>query len=115
MRPSLLPLGLLVLALGLVHPPVLQAQRAQPPLASWQGELLPPEPAGRFESRSHTGTGLLVGGLVGLAATGLFLVAFCSDADTSCGAGEVGRAVLVIAVPFAMVGALIGSLSSTEE
>lgn len=66
-------------------------------------------------SRSHTGTGLLIGGLVGAAATTLFLVGFCGDPDTSCGEDEVGRAVLVIAVPCAAGGALIGSLIHTEE
>ena len=92
----------------------LQAQRAQAPFPRWQEEQLRPAPAARFESRTNAETGLLVGGVVGLAATGLFLVAFCGG-DNSCGADEVGRAVLIIAVPFAMAGALIGSLSRTEE
>jgi hypothetical protein len=65
--------------------------------------------------RSHTGTGLLIGSLVGAAATTVFLVAFCGDPDTACGADEVGRAVLVIAVPCAAAGALIGSLIKTES
>jgi hypothetical protein len=67
------------------------------------------------ETRSHTLTGLLIGGLVGAAATGLFLAAFCSDADTQCGADEVGRAVLIIAVPPAVVGAVVGSLIRTKR
>jgi hypothetical protein len=58
---------------------------------------------------------LLVGGLIGAAATTVFLVAFCSDPDTACGADEVGRAVVIIAVPCAAAGALIGSLVRTEE
>jgi hypothetical protein len=66
-------------------------------------------------TRSHTKTGLLIGGLIGVTATTVFLVAFCSDPDTSCGADEVGRAVLIIAVPCAAVGALVGSLVRTEE
>ncbi|HKU61271.1 MAG TPA: hypothetical protein VJQ44_08655 [Gemmatimonadales bacterium] len=53
--------------------------------------------------------------MVGAAATTLFLVGFCGDPDTSCGEDEVGRAVLVIAVPCAAGGALIGSLIHTEE
>ena len=50
---------------------------------------------------------------VGLAATGLFLAAFCGDADTECGADEYGRALVIIAVPAAAAGALIGSLIHT--
>ncbi len=67
------------------------------------------------ETHSHTMTGLLIGGLVGVAPTGLFLAAFCSDPDTQCGADEVGRAVVIIAVPPALVGALIGSLIKTKS
>jgi hypothetical protein len=116
MRLPLVPaLGALVVVLGLAHPRALQAQRAHAPFPQWQGELLQPAPPARLETRAHTETGLLVGALFGAAATGLFLFAFCGDPDTSCGADEVGRAVLVIAVPCAMVGALIGSLSRTEE
>ena len=73
------------------------------------------ESAVALATRHHTGTGLLIGGLVGAAATTLFLVAFCSDPDTACGADEVGRAAVVIALPLAAVGALIGSLARTEE
>ena len=67
------------------------------------------------KTRSHTLTGLLIGSAVGLAATGLFLAAFCSDADTECGADEYGRALVIIAVPAAAVGALVGSLIHTRE
>jgi hypothetical protein len=67
------------------------------------------------ETHSHTLTGLLVGSLVGAVATGVFLAAFCSDADTQCGADEVGRAVVIIAVPPAVVGAVIGSLIRTKS
>jgi hypothetical protein len=59
-------------------------------------------------------TGLLIGSVVGAAATGAFLAAFCSDPDTKCGADEVVRAVVIIAVPPALVGALIGSLVRTK-
>jgi hypothetical protein len=60
-------------------------------------------------------TGLLIGGAVGAVATGVFLAAFCSDPDTQCGADEFGRAVLIIGVPPALLGALIGSLIRTED
>jgi hypothetical protein len=66
-------------------------------------------------SRSHTGTGLLVGALVGVAAATVFLIGFCDDPDTKCEIDEVGRAVVFIAVPVAAVGALIGSLIRTDE
>ncbi len=44
-----------------------------------------------------------------------FLVGFCGDPDTACGADEVGRAVLIFVVPTAAAGALIGSLVRTER
>lgn len=65
-------------------------------------------------TRSHTGTGLLIGGIVGAAASTVFLIGFCGDPDTSCGIDEVGRATLFIAVPCAAAGALIGSLVRTD-
>jgi hypothetical protein len=115
----------------LVLPATLRAQAARSPLPEWRAELpaasppaegfvreLPaPLEAARPVSkrRNHTGTGLLVGSLVGAAATGLFLYAFCSDDDTACGADEVGRAVLIIGMPFAAAGALIGALVRTND
>lgn len=98
----------------------LHAQAAAPPLQSWRIEALrSDEPlvplASDSTSRSHTGTGLLVGGLVGAAAATVFLVGFCGDPDTACGADEVGRAVVIIGVPPAVVGALIGSLIRTDR
>jgi len=72
-------------------------------------------PSREGATRSHTGTGLLIGGLVGAAVTTVFLIGFCSDPDTSCQADEVGRAALVFAVPAAAVGALIGWLVRTES
>jgi hypothetical protein len=108
----------------------LQAQAATAPLPAWRAE---PSATGGIlggqqawdvapalrsvespEKHSHTWTGLLVGGLVGGAATAVFLAAFCGDPDTACGADEVGRAVVIIAVPVAAAGALIGSLIRTE-
>jgi len=67
------------------------------------------------ETHSHTVTGLVIGSLVGVAAAGVFLAAFCSDPDTQCGADEVGRALVIIAVPPAVVGAAIGSLIRTKS
>jgi hypothetical protein len=107
----------------------LEAQAAPPPLPTWHpqlpnearprswassaGPLLPVEPGSR--THSHTWTGLLIGGLVGGAATAVFLAGFCGDPDTQCGADEVGRAVVIIAVPAAAAGALIGSLIRTKD
>jgi hypothetical protein len=115
---------------GLLEPPAsLQAQMATPSLPTWSVESLGGTSQRQLTwdrdalargveapaTRSHTKTGLLIGGLVGVTATTLFLVAFCSDPDTACGADEIGRAVLFIAVPCAAVGALIGSLVRTER
>jgi len=108
---------------------VLLGQVLAPPLPSWRPELrteatLRPwaesgDPVSWAEANSqthsHTLTGLMIGGLVGVAATGVFLTAFCSDPDTQCGADEVGRAVVIIAVPSAVVGAVIGSLIRTRS
>ncbi|HXZ71051.1 MAG TPA: hypothetical protein VEH31_09320, partial [Streptosporangiaceae bacterium] len=65
-------------------------------------------------SHRHTTTGLLIGGLVGAAATGAFLAAFCRDPDTRCGTDEVARAVIIIALPPTVLGAMIGSLIRTK-
>jgi hypothetical protein len=122
--------GLLLILVGLVLPAALNAQVAAARFETWQER--PPQGrdgmgrpraesgvrlalAQRAATRNHTGTGLLIGGLVGAAATTLFLVAFCGDPDTACGVDEVGRAAIVITPPFAVAGALIGSLARTEE
>jgi hypothetical protein len=116
--------GLLLILIGHVLPAELHAQAAAARFDTWQQRLpqetgvmgqLRAEPAGALATRDHTGTGLLIGGLVGAAATTLFLVAFCGDPDTACGMDEVGRAAIVITPPFAVAGALIGSLARTEE
>lgn len=107
---------LLAIGLCLGNPARLNAQALSEPLPSWTLDDSPG--AWRLDSlstRSHTGTGLLIGGLVGAAATAIFLAGFCSDPDTQCGADEVGRAVLIIAVPPALVGMLIGSLIRTRR
>jgi hypothetical protein len=110
---------LLVAALLLGSTASVKAQVAASPLPAWHAAL-PSAPANQswaWESaaaRSNTKTGLLVGGIIGLAATTVFLIGFCSDPDTVCGIDEVGRAVLFIAVPVAAAGALIGSLIHSE-
>ena len=92
-----------------------ESQTAARPLTSWHAEL-PSDPApqgGGWQgaaARSHAKTGLLVGGIIGLAATTAFLIVFCDDPDTACGIDEVGRAVVIIAVPVAAAGTLIGAL-----
>jgi hypothetical protein len=109
-----------MLWLGL--PIALPAQVATIPFSTWANELPQAQsrrpalvPVDSSITRSHAGTGLLIGGVIGAAATTLFLIGFCSDPDTSCGADEVGRAALVIAVPAAALGALIGVLVRTER
>jgi hypothetical protein len=100
-----------------------------PPLPVWSVELpaehaAQPRPSGfdtlspgysTSQTHSHTFTGLLIGSAVGAVATTLFLIAFCGDPDTECGADEYGRAIVIIAVPAAAAGALIGSLIHTRE
>jgi len=107
---------------------LLAAQARVPPLPRWRpqplGSSVPPVLALRPRAPSlstlaasehrHTITGLLIGGLVGTVAAGAFLGAFCNDPDTHCGAGEVGRAIVIIAVPPTLLGAVIGSLIRTK-
>ena len=113
---------LTVLLLGTTS--MLPSQPLAPSLTAWRPTLriestvrvAPfPQVAASSESHAHTLTGLLIGSLVGGVATGVFLAAFCSDPDTQCGADEVGRAVVIIAVPPAVLGAVIGSLIRTKS
>ncbi|HEX8242805.1 MAG TPA: hypothetical protein VF541_04905 [Longimicrobium sp.] len=123
-------ISILLIALLIGEPASVLAQAAAPARASsWRAE--PPRiaapagerafadaPAVAFDSsamRGHTGTGLLVGSVVGVSAAALFLAGFCSDADTKCEADEVGRALVFIAVPPALAGALIGTLIRTRR
>jgi hypothetical protein len=107
--------GLLSLFLLLAAPGA-EAQGAPRAFPTWDAGVAPViSREVHLAPRSHTGTGLLVGGAVGVAATTLFLVGFCSDSDTECGLDEVGRAVIFIAVPITAVGGLIGSLIRTEQ
>jgi hypothetical protein len=128
-HPATIKTGMLLFWVAVAAPPTLPAQIATPPLPTWAaGRLGGTEqrswtwdgggrtlPLDARATRSHTKTGLLVGGLIGAAATTVFLVGFCSDPDTACGADEVGRAVLFIAVPCTAVGALIGSVVHSDE
>jgi len=108
--------ALLAIGLCLGSPARLRAQALDAPLPSWSLDDSPgPWRWDSLSTRSHTGTGLLIGGLVGSVATAVFLAGFCSDPDTQCGADEVGRAVLIITVPPALVGMLIGSLIRTRR
>jgi hypothetical protein len=65
--------------------------------------------------KSKVATGALVGLLVGSAATGVFLAAFCSDPDTLCEADEVWRAFALIALPATAVGTAIGLAVRVER
>jgi hypothetical protein len=115
--------GLLLAVMLLGTAQILSGQALAPRLTSWRParwtegavRVAPVPRVASAETHSHTLTGLLIGGLVGAGATGLFLAVFCSDADTQCGADEVGRAVLIIAVPPAVLGAVIGSLIRTKR
>jgi hypothetical protein len=123
MKVTAAPAALLaVLFLGTAQ--ILPSQALAPRLTAWRPTLRIestvrvasfPRMEASSESHSHTLTGLLIGSVVGAVATGVFLAAFCSDSDTQCGADEVGRAVLIIAVPPAVVGAVIGSLIRTKN
>jgi hypothetical protein len=107
----------------------LLAQAAARPLPAWEAALpvqgssgslgwaeAPRQiPQNNLAAGSQVRTGLLVGSIIGAAATTVFLIGFCSDADTECGADEVGRAVLFIGVPAAALGALVGSLIHKED
>jgi hypothetical protein len=123
--------GLLLSISLLAGPARLWAQVVPPPLPTWRAEIpsstdarnqrwasgtasLVPAANG-VDTRSHARTGLLIGGLVGAAATAIFLVGFCDDPDTKCDADEVGRAVVLIALPTAAAGALIGALIRTKR
>ena len=108
-------LALLAIGLCLASPAKLPGQALAAPFRSWSPDDSRHRRADTLGTRSHTGTGLLIGGVVGAVATTVFLAGFCSDPDTQCGADEVGRAVLFIAVPSALVGTLIGSLVRTQR
>lgn len=104
------------------------AQALVPPLPRWRPQRIGPPapsmlaadlwvpsyPTVQSSGHRHTVTGLVIGGIIGTVATGVFLAGFCSDSDTHCGADEVVRAFVIIAVPPALVGAAIGSLVRTK-
>jgi hypothetical protein len=62
-----------------------------------------------------TGTGALVGGIVGGAAAALFAAGFCNDPDTLCEADEYLRIGLLIGGPPLAAGAIIGTLIRRER
>jgi hypothetical protein len=113
--------GVSAMVLGFLAAGPLAAQVATPPLPSWRmaSARWPESDAAAHlpasVRRSHAGTGLLIGSAVGAVATTVFLIGFCGDADSECGADEFGRAVVVIAVPCAAAGALVGWLIRTDE
>jgi len=65
--------------------------------------------------RSHVARGAIIGAIVGGAATGLFLAAFCSDPDTLCEADEFAKVGLIIGLPPVALGTAIGLIASHER
>ncbi len=64
---------------------------------------------------SHWVRGAAIGLATGLAASGLFLAAFCSDLDTSCHADTVGKVVALIGLPPTVIGVGIGLAIRSER
>jgi hypothetical protein len=64
---------------------------------------------------SHWVRGGAIGLAAGLAASGLFLAAFCSDLDTSCHADTVGRVLAIFGLPPTMIGLGIGLAIRSER
>ena len=84
--------AVLLALLGTVLPSRVHAQAERPPLPAWRAELplggtarrpgmpreIPPVAMRELSvSRTHTKTGLLIGGLVGTAATATLLILYC--------------------------------------
>jgi hypothetical protein len=65
--------------------------------------------------RSHWVRGGAIGLVTGLAASGLFLAAFCSDPDTSCHADTVGKVTAIFGLPPTMIGLGIGLAIRSER
>jgi len=57
-----------------------------------------------------SGTGALVGAIIGGTAATLFAIGFCRDPDTLCQADEYARIYGIIGLPPVAAGALIGAL-----
>jgi hypothetical protein len=67
--------------------------------------------------RKHkTWMGLGIGAVAGLAIGAGFVAMMCSDPDSgNCEIGETFTAVLIIAVPFAAVGGIVGNMIRPEQ
>ena len=129
MGPRLVPFaGLLTAGLMVGTSVTMEAQQASFTMPTWEASpsaILPggswswasaaPVPAPDRPARSHTATGAVIGGVVGVAAAAVVLTQFCDDPDTACGVDEVGRAVALFTVPTALVGAVVGSLIRTAR
>lgn len=116
-----------VAALVLVSGTHSHAQARAPAWAVWEPALPVEAPAGPVgapavaldgERKSHAVTGLLVGATVGALGTLIVLSSVCSDADedTDCGGSRTFPAkMVVVAIPFALLGAVVGSLIKTRR
>jgi hypothetical protein len=115
---------ILLLTLLLGGEPV-AAQAHSAPLPRWVPTLptpasahltSPPLAGADTETKSHTLTGLVIGGAVGAAVVGVLLATHCSDADpdTQCTGDNLGL-FAVFVIPGAVVGAVIGSLIRTKR
>jgi hypothetical protein len=110
------------IALGAVSP--LGAQRAAPPRFSGVQPPTLEAPRERYATpaltdssatRSHTGEGALIGGVIGVTLASSFLLLYCDGVDNACDVAELGRAMVIIALPPTLVGALIGSAVHTRR
>jgi hypothetical protein len=89
---------------------------AAPQHLTWSAEIPAAEASlGLAKRHSHVGTGLLAGGIIGVASAGLFLAAFCDAPETPCGGYEYSRALIYIALPITAAGGLIGALVPTKN
>lgn len=68
-----------------------------------------------LRTRRHTWLGLGVGAGIGAGSTLFVLSGFCDTGDSPCTASEIVRDGLLITVPAALAGALIGTLVKSEE
>lgn len=118
--------AILIVATLLFGGEPLFGQHLRAPFPSWEAPLpavtstdrAAPPPAGMGSvTRSHTLTGLVIGGVIGAGVAGVLLATHCSDADpdTQCSTDGGLAIVALFAVPGALAGALIGSLIRTKR